>query len=399
MNALNILLTDDDHLNLMIIERHLIKGFLHDEANQYNIMKAYNGHEALSLVAQHHFDLVLLDWEMPEMDGIEVLKILKANPLTVEIPVMMVTSNTSSEYLKEAIGTGAVDFIKKPIDPIELIARVKSVIKVSTAYQQIKKQNIEINDQKEQITASINYARRMQKAMLPSDELLAEMSTDFFVLNQPKDIVSGDFYWAAIIDQWHIFIVADCTGHGVPGAMMSMIGNNLLNEIIKNKNIYSPDLILNHLHQGVRLALNQQESNSRDGMDIGIVVYDSENQSLAFSGAMNNLLLINDGNVFDIQADRKAVGGKQLEDSRCFTKHVLDVSRGDTHFYLYTDGYHDQFGGLEFKKFFVKRFKDLLVEDYKLPKKQQEMHLKQVMTDWMEGYLQMDDILVMGVKL
>jgi hypothetical protein len=178
-----------------------------------------------------------------------------------------------------------------------------------------------------------------------------------------------------------------------------MIGNNLLNEIIKNKNIYSPELILNQLHLGVRLAFNQQESISRDGMDIGIVVYDSENQSLEYAGAMNNLILINDGNVFDLQSDKKSVGGKQIDDEHKFTKHALDVSRGDTHFYMYTDGYHDQFGGLEFKKFFVKRFKDLLVEDYRLPKKQQEIHLRNVLAEWMDGYLQMDDILVMGIKL
>lgn len=400
MNPLKILLADDDKLNLMLIERHLSQGLKMYEKYDFQIFKAFDGKEALEVVNhEKYFDLILLDWEMPEIDGIDVLKILQANPATSEMPVIMVTSNTSSEYLKISIEAGAVDFIKKPVDPIELIARSRSAIKISTSYQHIKKQNIEINEQKEQITASINYARRLQKAMLPSLDLLTKMCSDFFVLNKPKDIVSGDFYWATIIDDMHIFVVGDSTGHGVPGAMMSMIGNDLLNEIIKNKKIFSPEIILNELHKGVHLAFNQTESNSREGMDISIVVWDKWTQRLSYAGAMNNLLLINNDEVIDVKADKNSIGGKQLEEVRCFTKHEFDTSKQNTHFYLYTDGYHDQFGGPDFKKFLLKRFKDLLVEEYQLPKNEQCEHLESVIAEWMHGYSQLDDILVLGVKL
>lgn len=399
MGSLKILLVDDDRLNLMLIERHLVNGLKKYDSFNYELIKVYDGKEALEVVNSQHIDLVLLDWEMPEMDGIEVLKELKSNSRTNEIPVIMVTSNSTSEHLKLAIETGAVDFLKKPIDSIELVTRVRSVVKISQAYIQIKKQNAEITEQKEQITASINYARRMQNAMLPSNEMLASMSSDFFVLNMPKDIVSGDFYWASIEKNFNFYIVADCTGHGVPGAMMSMIGNELLNEIIKNKKIFSPELILEHLHRGVRQTFKQSESISQDGMDIAIVVLDKLNQKLSYAGAMNNLLLINNKEVIDVLADKKSVGGKQLEEERFFTKHEFDISKGDVHFYIYTDGYHDQFGGTEFKKFLIKRFRELIISNFHLPKQEQCEYMKKVFSEWIEGHFQMDDVLVMGVKL
>jgi CheY-like chemotaxis protein len=399
MSVLKILLADDDSVNLMIIERHLVNGLKKYDTFDFELIKAYNGVEALEIARNQHLDLILLDWEMPEMDGIDVLRVLKSEVKIDEIPVVMVTSNTTSEHLKTAIEAGAADFLRKPIDPIELIARVRSVVKISTSYQHIKQQNIEIKEQKEQITASINYARRMQNAMFPSNKLLASMCSDFFVLNIPKDIVSGDFYWAAVEGELHFFVVADCTGHGVPGAMMSMIGNNLLNETIKNKHIYSPELILQHLHVGVREAFNQSESVSRDGMDMAVVVWDKSNQLLSYAGAMNNMLLINDDEVIDVHSDKNPIGGKQLEDVRQFTKHEFNVSSGNTHFYIYSDGYHDQFGGPDFKKFLIKRFKDLLLEGYKLSKTEQHDQLKNTFSDWTKDCSQMDDIMVMGVKL
>lgn len=399
MGLLKILLVDDDRLNLMLIERHLVNGLKKYDTYNYEIIKVYNGKEALQIVNSQYIDLILLDWEMPEMDGIEVLKELKSNSKTNEIPVIMVTSNSTSEHLKLAIETGAVDFLKKPIDPIELVTRVRSVVKISQAYMQIKVQNAEITEQKEQITASINYARRMQNAMLPSNDLLASMSSDFFVLNMPKDIVSGDFYWASSENNFNFYIVADCTGHGVPGAMMSMIGNELLNEIIKNKKIYSPELILEHMHRGVRQTFKQSESISQDGMDMAIVVFDKLNNKLQYAGAMNNLILINNNEVIDVIADKKSVGGKQLEEERFFTKHEFDIIEGNVHFYIFTDGYHDQFGGADFKKFLIKRFKEMIISGYQLPKSEQCENMKSVFFDWILGHVQMDDVLVMGVKL
>jgi DNA-binding response OmpR family regulator len=400
MGALKILIADDDSLNLMIIERHLVNGLKKYDTIDFEVLTANNGVEALELAKNNLFDLILLDWEMPEMDGIDVLKLLKSDELTQEVPIIMVTSNTSSEHLKTAIEAGAIDFLKKPIDPLELIARVRSVIKVSTAYQQIKKQHLEISLQKEQITASINYALRMQKAMIPSNELLHRMSSDYFVLNIPKDIVSGDFYWASIESGLNFYIVADCTGHGVPGAMMSMIGNNLLNEIIKNKKIYSPEIILVHLHRGIRMAFNQSKSESRDGMDISIVVWDKNKKILSFAGAMNNMILITNNESIDILADKYSIGGKQLEEERIFTKQEIQISDPEnTHFYIYSDGYHDQFGGVDFKKFYLKRFKELLIENNKLPKSELKALLKTTFDNWISGYSQMDDILVMGVQL
>ena len=153
------------------------------------------------------------------------------------------------------------------------------------------------------------------------------------------------------------------------------------------------------MHRGVRQTFKQSESISQDGMDMAIVVFDKLNNKLQYAGAMNNLILINNNEVVDVIADKKSVGGKQLEEERFFTKHEFDIIEGNVHFYIFTDGYHDQFGGADFKKFLIKRFKEMIISGYQLPKSEQCENMKNVFFDWILGHVQMDDVLVMGVKL
>jgi serine phosphatase RsbU (regulator of sigma subunit) len=299
----------------------------------------------------------------------------------------------------------------------------------------LEKQNKEIAEKSEQlglalkkiahqnqnITQSINYAQGIQRALLPKTEQLNDFIKDAFILFKPRDIVSGDFYWFREIDaQSNIFKIfgmhrreddttnkkkqakkfvvsaVDCTGHGVPGAFMSMIGYNLLDEIT-NKGITRPDLILEELHRGVRFALKQKETNNQDGMDMAICVIDKEKKFMEFAGAKNPLIYIQNGEVQQIKGDKNGIGGK-LDDHK-FEAHTIDVSQ-PTWVYMFTDGYIDQFGGDQGRKFMIKNFRELLLEIHTMPMNQQKEYLDKAIKDWIgTKYSQIDDLLVWGFKL
>lgn len=270
----------------------------------------------------------------------------------------------------------------------------------------ISEQKKEIEEKNQHITESIRYARTIQQSILPSQELISWSLPDSFILFKPRDVVSGDFYWFTsktvlfenVEETIVIIAAADCTGHGVPGAFMSMIGNSLLNDIVNARGVTEPDEILNLLHRGVRYSLNQEMTESRDGMDISLCTIHLERKVLKYAGAMNSLYYIQNEEQFEIKADRRSIGGSQKEDQRIFTKHELDISVPTT-FYLTTDGYLDQFSGLDHKKFMSKRFKDLTFEIHDQPMSSQKKHMDDTIRTWMDGCDQIDDILVIGVKI
>jgi CRP-like cAMP-binding protein len=290
---------------------------------------------------------------------------------------------------------------------------INAILEIKTQNDDLEKFNKEIVEQKKvieeknhHITESIHYAKTIQQSILPSVELISWSLPESFILFKPRDVVSGDFYWFGTKtvlfenqeDTVVIIAAADCTGHGVPGAFMSMIGNSLLNDIVNARGVIDPDEILNLLHRGVRYALNQEVGESRDGMDIALCTIHIERKILKYAGAMNSLYYIQNEKQFEIKADRRSIGGSQKEDQRIFTKHELDVSIPTT-FYLTTDGYLDQFSGLDHKKFMSKRFKDLTYEIHEQPMKAQKKHLDDTIRTWMDGCEQIDDILVIGVKV
>jgi serine phosphatase RsbU (regulator of sigma subunit)/tetratricopeptide (TPR) repeat protein len=281
-------------------------------------------------------------------------------------------------------------------------------------YKEKKKVNLVIEEKNRSITDSIRYAKRIQTAILPSEEVIGKNLQEYFVLYKPKDIVSGDFYFCANAGNKVIIGVADCTGHGVPGAFMSMIGNSLLNQIIKENNIHTPSEILNQLHSGVREALKQYDSDSdtRDGMDIAICTIDRQNKKLEYAGANRSMCLVKKQGtqsslsagiavwteLTEIKADKFAIGGIQSEDLRKFTNHAIPYESGDL-IYLSTDGYADQFGGSEGKKFRTKRLKELFVQLAPLEMHQQREKMEKAFSEWMRDSEQVDDVLVMGIRL
>jgi len=268
-------------------------------------------------------------------------------------------------------------------------------------------QNKKINKINKNITGSINYASRIQKAMLPKTESFNDYFKDAFVFFKPREKVSGDFYWITKNEEEEKVIVAavDCTGHGVPGAFMSLIGNSYLNQIINNQKITAPDMILNLLHINVRLSLNQEESQSRDGMDLAICVFDYKNKVIEFAGARNPIFYMLNGELIQVRGDNMDIGGIQREKERRFNKQIIPFEK-DMIIYLFSDGYQDQFGGKDLQKYMRKRFKDYLLKIHKLPLDEQRYLLEQNFEDWREcndgsgnKCDQIDDVMVIGLKM
>lgn len=264
---------------------------------------------------------------------------------------------------------------------------------LSQAYKEIEIKNKDITD-------SITYSKRIQEATLPPKELKYKLFPDAFVLFKPKDIVSGDFYWYAEKNGKRLIAACDCTGHGVPGALMSMIGNNILNQIVNEKDITSPEEILNHLHMEIRKSLKQQEqAENRDGMDIALAVFDSENR-ISFAGAQRPLWIIrkNAEDVEEIKGNKFSIGGLQTEEDRKFSGHQITLSKGDS-IYLFSDGYVDQFGGSGGKKFMTRNFRQLLMNIHNEPMARQELVIDQTIEKWKGNREQIDDILVIGIRI
>lgn len=277
------------------------------------------------------------------------------------------------------------------------------------AYHQIELINEEIEKSNRNIKASINYASRIQNAILPNISEIRAAIPESFVLFMPRDIVSGDFFWFAEKNGKIILAAVDCTGHGVPGAFMSTVGINILFHAVRENGITRPDLILNEMHREVRTELKQDENNNKDGMDAAICTIDLEQKVMQFAGAKNPLIYIQQDELYEIKGDKMPIGGRKADDERLFAYHQIDISE-PTYFYIFSDGYQDQFGGVEVRKYNRKRMRKSLLQIHKQPMEVQREILHRNIVDWMdqsrmvsnsaaERIRQIDDILVMGAKV
>jgi serine phosphatase RsbU (regulator of sigma subunit) len=285
--------------------------------------------------------------------------------------------------------------------------RLESIVSERTNEISIEKDNVEkqkklVELKNKDITDSISYAQRIQEAILPDIHEINKQIKNCFFLFQPRDIVSGDFYWyKKISDSEFLIACVDCTGHGVPGAFMSLIGNTLLNEIVNQKKIYSPELLLNELHLSVRTSLKQHSDNStsRDGMDISIVKCNLLNRSIEYAGANRPLFIVtNKHELIEIKADKYPIGGLQDASKREFKLHHISCE-ARTRVYMTSDGFADQFGGPNSKKFMVKRFKEMLLESSAMNILDQKTKFTQIITNWRGELEQVDDILVIGFEI
>jgi ligand-binding sensor domain-containing protein/serine phosphatase RsbU (regulator of sigma subunit) len=260
-------------------------------------------------------------------------------------------------------------------------------------------QRDQISLQKKEMTDSIHYAKRIQNAILPSEEFARSIMPEHFILFKPRDIVSGDFYWMTRKDEKLVIVAADCTGHGVPGAFMSMLGVSLLNEIINKEDIFIASEILNKLRENVKLTLSQtgKDNEAKDGMDIALCVIDFRNNILQYSGANNPFYLIRNKELIEYKADGMPIG-IYVGEEKMFTNNRIELQSGDVG-YIFSDGYADQFGGPTGGKFKTKPFKRLILQEHDKPMTAQKQDFDSTLENWKAHLDQVDDILVIGFRI
>lgn len=406
-----ILVVDDIPKNL-----ELVSTFLYTE--DYTVIQCSSGFKAFEILKQKKIDLILLDVTMPDMDGYQVCERIKLDKKNQDIPVIFLTARSETEDIVKGFEVGGADYLTKPLNPKELLIRVSSHLKAKVQKDLIKKQNEELLNINEKIKtlatqlkvknkdllASIHYAKFIQRATLPNETYISQFLPENFIFYKPKDIVSGDFYWIKQVQNQILIAVADCTGHGVPGALLSMLGITYLNEIVlnypKTSQIKASD-ILDRLRIRVEETLNlDNQKLTRDGMDIALCVIDVNTKIMQYSGAHNPIYIVRyetgKKELFRYKADRMPVGAHLKE--KPFTNHPIQLHDNDL-IYMFSDGFSDQLGGAHGNKYFTSHFRELLLDISDKPMQEQKEILFLEHEDWKGYYKQIDDILVLGFKI
>ncbi|OQY00007.1 MAG: hypothetical protein B6I24_00930 [Bacteroidetes bacterium 4572_128] len=280
---------------------------------------------------------------------------------------------------------------------LKVVNQQKKELNVTLEVVNLQKEKIE--DAHKNIKDSINYASRIQNAILPNLDIFEKATNDYFVFFKPRDVVSGDFYWAKQIGDYFIYITADCTGHGVPGAFVSMLGVSLLNEIVNKKEINQTNEVLDILREEMKKSLKQKGKNkneTKDGMDLTMCIINRKTNELQFSGANNSMYLYRNNELIEFKGNRQPIGIYIKE--KPFTNYEIQLQENDV-IYTFSDGYIDQFGGKKGKKFMKKRFKKLLLEINHKDMSEQKQILDKIFGKWKGNLNQIDDVLVIGVKI
>jgi phosphoserine phosphatase RsbU/P len=405
MGASKLLVADTSEKTVTSID-HIIRKY----NLNYDLTVVSNGRDACRIAGKINPDIIILAIEMQKMDGIRAVKILKRLPHTKNIPVLLIASDRE---LKEAYASGADDFIYRPFNELELLFRIRFAIKLSENAKQTVAQNMILQKQSEEfqrqyklmevqrkdIIDDITYSRRIQNAIMPSKEYISLLFHHSFIYNKPKRIVSGDFYWLSFKDGKGILAVADCTGHGISGAFLTIAGTAFLNEIIIFCKLDPAD-ILNHLRIRIMRLLNQKglEGEAADGMDISLCIFDFDNMKIQYAGANNSTYVIRKNGEIEILSPDKMPIGIHVNYTRSFKNRELNIEKGDM-VYMFTDGFPDQFGGPEDQKFRYKRFQQLCQSLHDKTMDQQFEGFERTMDEWMGYRDQVDDMLIIGIRI
>ncbi len=287
----------------------------------------------------------------------------------------------------------------------ELSAQLENKVRIRTreleqSRDEIEKKGEALQDAYRSITDSLKYARRIQIALLGQEENLIQHFKDAFLIFEPKDVVSGDFYWYAVVGDHKIIAIADCTGHGVPGAFMTLIGNDALDEIVKVRHIVDPSAILTQLDKRILETLHQRNTQEQrnEGMDMAIVAINELEKTVIFAGAKNPIFFVSDDKKELVAASKFPVGSNQYQQQKIFQNHTINYKEGDK-IYMFSDGFQDQFGGSNNKKFMSKRFRELIFELSSQPMSEQKQRLLEDFRKWKGEYKQTDDVLLLGFVL
>ncbi|MFI5151398.1 MAG: SpoIIE family protein phosphatase [Bacteroidia bacterium] len=356
--------------------------------------------------------------------GIGVMPRSKIKNRSDEIGEMSVALNGLIDGLKSTIefadevGAGNFDSYYKPLSNEDALGHALLKMRTDLAEnerileakviertEEVVRQKEEIQSQSgkleilyRHVTDSIRYAKRLQDAILPPNAFVKQILPESFILFKPKDIVSGDFYWLNQKGDRILVAAVDCTGHGVPGAFMSIVGNNMLNQVVKDFELKDAGDVLNKLNKQAAVTISQKSEDGavRDGMDLSLCIIDKQSMTLEFAGANNPLYYFRNGEFRELKPDKFPIG-YYSEEAKSFTNKQVQFQKGDT-FYIFSDGFADQFGGPKGKKFMINQFRNLLIRIHKLPMDQQKELLNQTIETWRGGLEQVDDILVIGFR-
>lgn len=382
-------------------------------------------------------DLLLVDIDINgEMSGIDVVKKIKED---IDIPVIYLTSITDDNTLNKAKRTLPSAILSKPFDKWQLKSTIEislhSFLELNTSLNKLKKlnetQSLHISEltetnghlitatwrerelkqelqktktiaekQHKKIMDSINYAQRIQHAIIPSEETLNDLLGNYFMIYKPKDVVSGDFPWVYEKGDFVYIAVVDCTGHGVPGAMMSLIGALILHEVVNDNEEYeTPAQVLNELHAGVVATLKQDSEGNKaaDGMDVAICRINRSTNEVLFSGAHRPLYHLHNGELLEYKGDKFPIGGMQYKGNNHFIDHKVEILKDDS-IYFFSDGFPDQFGGPNCLKYGPRRIRELIVNHKNKSMKEMEEVFNENFDSWKSDNQQIDDVLMIGVK-
>ncbi|OFY95418.1 MAG: hypothetical protein A3K10_13710 [Bacteroidetes bacterium RIFCSPLOWO2_12_FULL_31_6] len=405
------------------------------------------GHEVLDICSEGNDAIIAFDKHMPnllfvdirlkgDITGIEVVKKIKEQ---YDVPVIYVTScDTESTYI-DVKSTNPIAFLKKPFDEFQLKANIEIILKrhveSSIKYNDLKKVSelqelnileltetnshlitatwrerelkdelqktkLLVEEQNNKIMDSINYAKRIQQSIIPNKEVLDKLLGDYFLFYKPKDVVSGDFPWIYERGNYIYIAVVDCTGHGVPGAMMSLIGALLLNDVVNNQTTdKTPAELLNELHFGVVKTLKQDKLGNKaaDGMDVALCRINKTNNKVLFAGAHRPLYHLKNGELIEYKGCKFPIGGMHYNNENNFKDHEVMIEEDDS-IYFFSDGLPDQFGGPERLKFGPKKIRQLILENQDKPLSDLKNIFEESFHNWKADTKQIDDVLMIGVK-
>lgn len=312
--------------------------------------------------------------------------------------VIIDKSDFSARYIIYGFLVLAVIYTLLHLQTRMLIKTRRLLKEKEQALEIVDNQKAELEYKEKDMTDSLIYAQRIQEALLPSESYFQTFFDESFVFFKPKDIVSGDFYWMEQKGDRIFIVAADCTGHGVPGALMSVIGHEIIDKTINEDGIEIPSKVLAVLNKALEKTFSREKSIGniiRDGMDVALCIIDRKNKKLSYAGAFLPLYLIREGSLQEVKGDKIIIG--MNPELRNYTDHVLDLQDDDV-IYLFSDGYVDQFGGNENKKFMYRRFRFLLLNIHKFPFQDQKAILEENIRNWMGRNVQVDDMMVLGFK-
>lgn len=395
------------------------------ELNNFNVCEAEDGDMGISMLDSERPDVILCDVMMPNRDGWQTLEFVRTSSEYKNLPFIFTTAMSNTRDMRKGMMMGADDYITKPFYSNDLLNSIQTVLDKRKNLLDEMKSKIQHEDsvdplsyknQYKDFEDSLERAKLVQEATLPSAETLDRILKDYMLFYQPRDIISGDFYWVKEINGNPFVAVADCTGHGVPAALMTMACINMLNFIqASNPNVKPAEMLLK-AHQLILDFLQEDDNDITDGMDIGLCMIDQTQKKINYIGAQRPLLMVS--NEAEIQSDsaflnsvyaisgnkylHRFKGGIQSLGSERFDsnvyEHQLNFEKGDT-LYLYTDGITDQFGGVEGKKFKTRRLIDMVDDIHQLGMNDQKKMVKSFFEEWKGTNEQIDDVTLLGIKL